>query len=83
MNDEELMSVFIVAIVFAFGSLVVYLRYRTQQSRYNAEHLQSTLGDENLMLKSKTQQLESRIEVLESIVTDKNFRLKEEIRSLP
>lgn len=82
MDSGDITPVLIVAIVFAFVSFNVYLRYRTKQLSSGVDSLQASLRDENVSLKAKTQELESRIQVLESIVTSKNFALKDEIDSL-
>ncbi|MEX0963193.1 MAG: hypothetical protein WDZ52_04010 [Pseudohongiellaceae bacterium] len=80
---EEIMPVLIVAIVFAFVSFNVYLRYRSKLLASGVDQLKTSLQDENIALKAKTQELEARIQVLESIVTSKHFALREEIESLP
>lgn len=77
------MPVLIVAIVFAFVSFNVYLRYRSKLLASGVDQLKTSLQDENIALKAKTQELEARIQVLESIVTSKHFALREEIESLP
>lgn len=82
MNNSDLVPVLIVAIVFAFVSFSVYLKYRSKQLSIGADSLQASLRDENISLKAKTMELESRIQVLESIVTSKNFALRDEIDSL-
>lgn len=82
MSNSDLMPVLIVAIVFAFVSFNVYLKFRSKQLSTGADSLQASLRDENVSLKAKTIELESRIQVLESIVTSKNFTLRDEIDSL-
>jgi len=82
MSNSDLMPVLIVAIVFAFVSFNVYLKFRSKQLSTGADSLQASLRDENISLKAKTMELESRIQVLESIVTSKNFTLRDEIDSL-
>ena len=79
---DALMPVMIVAIVFAFVSFSVYIKYLSEWLRSGADQIHKSLQDENIALKAKTLELEGRIQVLESIVTNKNFRLDEEINSL-
>ena len=79
---DDITPVLIVAIVFAFVSFSVYLKYRTERLRHGVDDLESELQSENQALKNKTMELEKRIQVLESIVTTKDFQLKQEIDSL-
>ena len=80
---DDITPVLIVAIVFAFVSFSVYLKYRTERFRHGVDDLESNLQPENQQLRAKTEGLEKRIEVLESIVTTRDFQLKQEIESLP
>lgn len=80
--SEDVAPVLIVAIIFSFISFRAFLKYRSEQLRSGAGELNTSLQDENIVLKAKTLELEGRIQVLESIVTNKNFRLEEEINSL-
>lgn len=80
--NADLTAVLIVAIVFAFVSFSVYLKYRSQRFAGDSVQAQESLREENVALKAKTIELERRIQVLESIVTSKNFTLGEEIDSL-
>ncbi|MDA1369224.1 MAG: hypothetical protein O2971_00475 [Proteobacteria bacterium] len=79
---DDITPVLIVAIVFAFVSFSVYLKYRTERLRHGVDDLESELHSENQALKNKTMELEKRIQVLESIVTTRDFQLKQEIDSL-
>ena len=79
---DDMTPVLIVAIVFAFVSFSVYLKYRTERLRHGVDDLESELQSENQALKDKTAELEKCIQVLESIVTSKEFQLKQEIDSL-
>ena len=79
---DSMVPVLIVAIVFAFVSFSVYMKYKSTQMQLGFDQGSEAARSENEKLRSKIEELEKRVQVVELIVTDDKARLQNEINAL-